>query len=75
MKGQLHPGPEQHQGLRVGSVKGRHLGIPWALANSLVDEYGLSDLQGWGEWHWGCLEQPEEKLLLQELRDDSEGDL
>lgn len=30
---------------------------------------------GGGEWHWGCLEQPEEKLLLQELRDDSEGDL
>ena len=30
---------------------------------------------GGGEWHWGCLEQPEKKLLLQELRDDSEGDL
>lgn len=30
---------------------------------------------GGGEWHWGRLEQPEQKLLLQELRDDSEGDL
>lgn len=30
---------------------------------------------GGGERHWGRLEQPEEKLLLQELRDDSEGDL
>ena len=48
MKGQLHSGLEQHQGLRVGSLKGRHLGIPWALANSLADQYGLSDLRGWG---------------------------
>ena len=36
---------------------------------------GREDRLTEGEWHWGRLEQPEQKLLLQELRDDSEGDL
>lgn len=37
---------------------------------------GVGEAGSWeGEWHWGRLEQPEQKLLLQELRDDSEGDL